>query len=108
MVDPERPESKPKAPHSQTINIHGPVTGSTIQQGDHNIATLNYQHDVERILEEIRPLLNAAKLMGEDSVNPTVILTSIRRDFRLHIDCIVSAAHTRLQQLTVSRGFVNR
>jgi hypothetical protein len=65
VVHPERPESKPKAPHSQTINIHGPVTGSTIQQGDHNIATLNYQHDVERILEEIRSLLNAAKLSGD-------------------------------------------
>jgi hypothetical protein len=51
--------------HSGDIHIHGPVTGSVIQQGDHNTATVNYQHDVERVLGEIRPLLNAAKLSAE-------------------------------------------
>jgi hypothetical protein len=47
---------------SGDIHIHGPVTGSVIQHGSHNIATVNYQNDVEKVLEEIRPLLNAAKL----------------------------------------------
>ena len=37
-----------------------------IQQGNHNTATVNYQNDVEKVLEEIRPLLNAAKL-GPDA-----------------------------------------
>lgn len=36
-----------------------------IQQGSHNTATVNYQNDVEKVLEEIRPLLNAAKLTSE-------------------------------------------
>jgi hypothetical protein len=55
----------PKTPRSQDIHIHGPITGSVIQQGSHNAATVNYQTDVEKILEEIRPLLNAAKLTSE-------------------------------------------
>jgi hypothetical protein len=49
-------------PSSGDIHIHGPVTSSVIQHGSHNTATVNYQHEVEGVLEEIRPLLNAAKL----------------------------------------------
>jgi hypothetical protein len=57
----------PKTSHpSGDIHIHGPVTGSVIQQGNHNTATVNHQNDVERVLEEIRPLLNAATL-GPDA-----------------------------------------
>jgi hypothetical protein len=50
---------------SHIINIHGPVTGSIIQQGDHTTATLNYVTEVEKVLEELRPTLNAAKLTAE-------------------------------------------
>jgi|ERR1700730_5511141 len=59
----ENVEHNPKVP--QDIHIHGPVTGSVIQQGSHNTATVNYQNDVERVLEEIRPLLNAARILPD-------------------------------------------
>lgn len=66
VVQPERLEPKRLTPHSQTINIHGHVTGSTIQQGDHNVASVNYQNEVKQALEEIRSVLNAAKLNPEE------------------------------------------
>ena len=63
VIEGETPEQKRKNPRSsQTINIHGDVTGSTIQQGDHNTARTIYQGDVQQIVEEIRSVLNAAKL----------------------------------------------
>jgi hypothetical protein len=63
VIESEGVKRPPKTSHSPgDIHIHGPVTGSVIQQGSHNTATANYQNDVERVLEEIRPLLNAAKI----------------------------------------------
>jgi hypothetical protein len=63
VIESESVKRPPKTSNlSGDIHIHGPVTGSVIQQGSHNTATVNYQNDVERVLEEIRPLLNAAKL----------------------------------------------
>ncbi len=61
----ENVEHTTKTPHSGDIHIHGPVTSSVIQQGSHNTATVNYQNDVEKVVEEIRSLLNAAKLTSE-------------------------------------------
>jgi len=55
-------EDAPQTSHSGDIHIHGPVTGSVIQQGSQNTATLNYQADVQKVLDEMRPTLNAAKL----------------------------------------------
>jgi hypothetical protein len=65
VIDADNPEPKRKSPPSQTIHIHGDVTGSTIQQGSHNTATANYQNDVRQVVEEIRPAMNAAKLTAE-------------------------------------------
>src|SRR5579864_2917821 len=53
------------SPSSGDIHIHGSVTGSVIQQGSQNTAILNYQADVQKVLDEIRPTLNAAKLSAE-------------------------------------------
>ena len=50
---------------SQTINIHGNVSGSTFQHGDHNTATVNYQTDVRQVVDEIKSLMNAAKLTAD-------------------------------------------
>jgi hypothetical protein len=57
-------EDAPKTPHSGGIYI-GSVTGSVIQQGSHNTATVNYQNDVREVVEEIRSVLNATKLTPE-------------------------------------------
>jgi hypothetical protein len=65
VVKSESIEPAPKTAHSQDIHIHGSVTGSVIQQGSHNTATVSYQSDVEKVLGEIRALLNAAKLSLE-------------------------------------------
>jgi hypothetical protein len=65
VIKSESAERPPKTSHSGDIHIHGPVTSSVIQQGSHNTATVNYQNDVEKVLEEIRHLLNAAKLTSD-------------------------------------------
>jgi hypothetical protein len=36
-----------------------------IQQGNYNTATVNYQNDVRQAVEEVRSVLNAAKLTPE-------------------------------------------
>jgi hypothetical protein len=59
----EKSEPKPEIKGgSQTIHIHGDVTGSTIQQGSHNTAMVNYRNDVRQVVDEIRSVVNAAKL----------------------------------------------
>lgn len=63
VIKSERPETKPTGDHA--IHIHGNVTGSTIQQGSQNTAIVNYQNDVRQVVEEIRSVLNAAKLTSE-------------------------------------------
>jgi len=65
LIDGDSPQSKRKNLPSQTIHIHGDVTGSTIQQGDHNTATVNYQSDVRRVIDEIKSVMNAAKLTAD-------------------------------------------
>lgn len=67
IVEAEKPSgTKPDKPESPAgIHFHAPVTGSIIQQGNDNTATFNYQSDVEKVLAEIKPLLNAAKLNEE-------------------------------------------
>jgi hypothetical protein len=60
----KKDEGKPE-PQSQVINFHGPVTGSIIQQGDHNTANLNYVADVQKVLDEMRETLNAVKLTDD-------------------------------------------
>lgn len=63
VIEGETPEQKRRNPRSsQTIHIHGDVTGSTIQQGNYNTATTTYQSDVRQVVEEIRSVLSAAKL----------------------------------------------
>jgi hypothetical protein len=57
-------EEAPKTPQSGGIYI-GSVTGSVIQQGSHNNATVNYQNEVQKVLDEIRPRLNAGELADE-------------------------------------------
>jgi hypothetical protein len=64
IVETQPSKQKPPKSHS-TINFNAPVTGSVIQQGNDNTATLNYESDVRHVIEEIRPLLNAAKLNPE-------------------------------------------
>jgi hypothetical protein len=64
VIKPENLET-PKTRHSQDIHIHGPVTGSVIQHGSQNTVTVNYQNDVRRVVEEIKSVLNAAKLKAE-------------------------------------------
>jgi hypothetical protein len=66
-IDPVEPKPKKigSGDRSQVINFHGDIIGSTIQQGDNNTAILNFQADVQKVLEEIRPTLNAAKLSPE-------------------------------------------
>jgi len=65
LIDADKPVPKRKSPSSQTIHIHGDVTGSTIQQGEHNAATVNYQSNVRQVIEEIRSVMNAAKLTAD-------------------------------------------
>lgn len=57
-------EDATKTPQSGGIYI-GSVTGSVIQQGSHNTATVNYQNEVHKVLDEIRPRLNAGELSDE-------------------------------------------
>jgi hypothetical protein len=60
-----RQSSRPRHPQpSQVINIHGSVSGSTFQQGNHNTATVNYQTDVRQILNEIKTALGHPALTG--------------------------------------------
>jgi hypothetical protein len=57
--------STPRQPRpSQVINIHGSVSGSTFQQGNHNTATVNYQADVSHVLDEIKTALGHPALAG--------------------------------------------
>jgi len=65
VIESDNPKPKRKNPPSQTIHIHGDVTGSTIQQGSHTTATVNYQSDVGQVVEEIRSVMNAAKLTAD-------------------------------------------
>ena len=58
-------EDTPKTSHSGDMHFHAPVTGSVIQQGSHNTATVKYQNEVGKVLDEIRPVMNAAKLTAE-------------------------------------------
>lgn len=62
VVKADEPEPKHKTQHSQDVHFHAPVSGSVIQQGSYNTATVNYQNDVRQVIEEVRSVLNAAKL----------------------------------------------
>jgi hypothetical protein len=64
IVKANEPESKHKRP-SQDIHFHAPVSGSVIQQGNYNTATVNYQSEVRQVLEEIKSVQNAAKLTAD-------------------------------------------
>jgi len=65
LIDGDKPVLKRKSAPPQTINIHGNVSGSTFQQGDQNTATVNYQSDVRQVVEEIKSVMNAAKLTAD-------------------------------------------
>lgn len=65
LIEGDKPEPKRKNPPSQTINIHGNVSGSTFQQGNQNTATVNYQSDVREVIAEIKSVMNAAKLTAD-------------------------------------------
>jgi len=65
VIKSESVQRPPKTTHSQDIHFHAPVTGSVIQQGNYNTATVNYQNDVRQAVEEVRSVLNAAKLTPE-------------------------------------------
>jgi hypothetical protein len=66
IIEGEATQQKHSNPRSsQTIHVYGNVTGSTIQQGDYNKAEATYQNDVRGVVEEIRSVLNAAKLSAD-------------------------------------------
>ena len=61
IVKADESELKPKT-HSQDIHFHAPVSGSVIQQGNYNTATVTYQNEVRQVLDEVKSVQNAAKL----------------------------------------------
>jgi hypothetical protein len=66
VIESDTPEPKRgRNVHSRDIHFHAPVSGSVIQQGSYNTATVNYQSDVRQVLEEIRSVQNAAKLTAD-------------------------------------------
>jgi hypothetical protein len=91
-----KPHKKPK---SQVINFNGPVTGSTIQQGDHN-TVVNYQNDLRAVLDEIRSVLNAARLSADakqeltsDVETVEAQMKSPKPKFSIIRESLVSARH---------------
>jgi len=77
---------------SQIINIHGSVSGSTFQQGNHNTATVNYQADVTHVLDEIKTALG----------HPA--LTSVARE-ELTVD--IGTVETQLKSPNPKRGIIS-
>ena len=99
VIEGDAPQSKPKRP-AQAINIYGNVTGSTIQQGDNNTATVTYRQDAQAVIDEIRSVLNAQKLTRDAKAELTaevetaeVQLKSPRPKHTIIKECFVSARH---------------
>jgi hypothetical protein len=66
VIESDTPEPKRgRNVHPRDIHFHAPVSGSVIQQGNYNTATVNYQSDVRQVLEEIKSVQNAAKLTAD-------------------------------------------
>jgi len=51
-----------------SIVVHGDVTGSTFQQGNHNVAVVEYNEtDIKKIIEEVKAQIGIANLSKESS-----------------------------------------
>jgi hypothetical protein len=98
VVEREEPKSS-GAGRSHVINFNAPVSGSTFQQGDHN-TVVNYQNDLRAVLDEIRSVINAAKLspdvkqeLTSDVETVEVQMKSPKPKFNIIRESLGSARH---------------
>lgn len=88
-----RQSARPSQPRpSQVINIHGPVSGSTFQQGNHNIATVNYHADVRQVVDEVKNAL------GHPALTPSA---------REELTVDISTVETQLKSPNPKRGIIS-